>query len=42
MKKWPVIGLIIAAVAGCFAMLKRKKASSEEQPPETPQDTTTA
>ena len=33
MKKLPIIGLIIGAIAAGFALMKRKKA-----PPETPSD----
>jgi hypothetical protein len=52
-KKLPVIGLIVAAIAGCIAFVTRKKAapmpveqmpSTAEAPPaaETPQDTPSA
>jgi len=34
MKKLPIIGLLIGAVAALFAM-KKKKAGSTEEPPQT-------
>ena len=33
MKKLPIIGLIIGAIAAAFALMKRKKAEEPETPP---------
>jgi hypothetical protein len=41
MKKLPIIGLVIGAVAALFAM-KRKKGSEEQEPPQQTGDSTSA
>jgi LPXTG-motif cell wall-anchored protein len=33
MKKLPIIGLLVGAVAALFAMKKKKSSSAEEPPP---------
>jgi hypothetical protein len=42
MKKLPIIGLLIGAVAAMFAMKKRKGAGSEEEETPPTEDSTSA